>query len=99
RQCITGPALRRAVDAILRCNRRLPRSSCRRERTLGILAMPIRLLPLLILVLATLACTPQRARETTTSSSAPDVGATFAQLNVLRRQSRALKTPLAEYAF
>ena len=54
----------------------------------------------LILVLVTPACTQHIARDTTASSSAaPEVTATFAQLNALRRQSRALKTPLAEYAF
>ncbi len=60
--------------------------------------MRFRYLLLLIPVMATSACTQQLARDTTTSSS-PDVTATFAQLNALRRQSRGLKTPLAEYAF
>jgi hypothetical protein len=59
--------------------------------------MRFRCLLLLTFVLATPACMQQAAREQDTA--APGVAATFAQLNALRRQSRGLKTPLAEYAF
>ena len=62
--------------------------------------MRFRYLLLLMPVLLACACTQQLARDTTASSSAaPEVTATFAQLNALRRQSKTLKTPLAEYAF
>ena len=65
--------------------------------------MRFRYLPLLIVALTTPACTQQVARDTpvapSSTPSASQVTSTFAQLNALRRQSRTLKTPLAEYAF
>ena len=66
-----------------------------------------RIVLVLIIALATVACAPQAAhRESTNAdtSTAPTtpasgIASAFAELNSLRRQANALKTPLAEYAF